>query len=824
MNRKLLLLTLLCLLCLPSLPSLAGVRLGNSGIALEWDDSCRLTGVRVGKHTLTPASRQRRILYCPQKPDSTPAIVTDADGTVFPDPKYRYVVASWQQNLTSVSLNKAGQSLYYTPSSVRKNPDGSLSFFYKDENMLVREDWSFDAEYGTDIVVRISLTAGRGGWYSIVSPSLAVWDKEDFEWAAVPGICQGRSFNPDFIRAAGYGQGIPEVPMVFRERTATAPMAYINGSNGVTQAVIAEPGTARHPWLKDCKTHAKWCLGLSLMNREGEFTPTLCHPVLGEDGSYLEQGGSISFSFRYTLVEDGWFSVLKHSAQDIYKLEKGTALKKTRCSLTDRIFRMHDYLVSDKTSRWRSCEYGGMTIAAQDYLGGVYGAQKDAMKNSDYGAMWMLARLSADTLLLHRRLPYALNFRLAQQCLEEGFFKGSSAGQYFLWKSGSFTEEWGPYTEPVATTYYMLMDLGNIMLFEDDREDLKDRLRFAADCLLGWMKPDGSWEVAYDNESGKPLFTDLKDLRPTFYGLLVAWKILGDGKYLDAASKGALWYVRNAVEKGHFIGVCGDTRFSPDFAAVQAVEALLEMYEADGNPYWKEAAIRAARLYTTSIYTYPEPTCELKNVKGRERADWEISQVGLGFEHGGVFGSANHHGPILLASHAGLFVRLAALTSDSYFLQLARAAVKARDAFVDWNTGVASYYWDAMDNGPGAFPHHAWWQIGWIMDYLVAEASCMSDGRIDFPAGFMTPKVGPHRCYGFAPGTINGKKVNLILKKGLVSLSTPEIDYLTAEDSDKLYVILLNTSGAAVQLGVKVEGKAERTVRVKDVKVLEYDK
>ena len=56
------------------------------------------------------------------------------------------------------------------------------------------------------------------------------------------------------------------------------------------------------------------------------------------------------------------------------------------------------------------------------------------------------------------------------------------------------------------------------------------------------------------------------------------------------------------------------------------------------------------------------------------------------------------------------------------------------------------------------FPWHAYWQIGWIVDYLIAEAGLRSDSNISFPYGYMTPKVGPHVTYGFAPGNIYGKK------------------------------------------------------------------
>ncbi len=45
-----------------------------------------------------------------------------------------------------------------------------------------------------------------------------------------------------------------------------------------------------------------------------------------------------------------------------------------------------------------------------------------------------------------------------------------------------------------------------------------------------------------------------------------------------------------------------------------------------------------------------------------------------------------------------------------------------------------------MNKGAGPYPHHAWWQIGWITDYLLAEAQLRSDGQITFPRGFVTPK------------------------------------------------------------------------------------
>src|SRR5690606_1738770 len=283
---------------------------------------------------------------------------------------------------------------------------------------------------------------------------------------------------------------------------------------------------------------------------------------------------------------------------------------------------------NDSSSLWHNYQYKGLEIGAQEYNAAVVGSDKDAAKNSDYGAMWMLANITRDSTLIKTRLPFARNFKLVQQDTEDDFFKGAAIGQYYLWKSKHFTEEWGNYVEPIALTYYTMLDIGNILLFSPNDEELLQRLRLGAERLMNWQREDGSWEVAYDRDTKQPTFKDLKDLRPTFYGLIIAYKLLGDEKYLNGARKGANWFIQNAVEKGHFLGVCGDFRFVPDFATGQSVQALLDLYDITEDEKYKSAAIKTARIYTASIHTHPVPDNSTKTVNGVVRKDWEISQVG----------------------------------------------------------------------------------------------------------------------------------------------------------------------------------------------------
>ncbi|MDE6611322.1 MAG: glycerophosphoryl diester phosphodiesterase, partial [Muribaculaceae bacterium] len=750
------------------------------------------------------------VLYNAERPSDDALAPAEYGGEeTFPGDEYRYIVPSWREATSAVALNRAGSELRYKPSKAVRNDDGSVTLSYSGKDFDIAEVWRLD---GKDVAVSISLTAHRDGWYSISSPSVLAVEPCKLDFAIIPGVLHGNAISSDFCRSYAYGWGIPALPVVYRERSTSTLTSIVSSTDGITLAVTAEPGTAAEPWGDDSRNKGAWRLGLSAMNRKGELSPTLYHPVLGHDDSYMTAGESRSFSFRLTFGNRGWWPVFKHVAYDIYSFGDTLPLRENHRSLTDRLYGIHRYVVNDSTSRWHTVEFEGDTIGAQEYLGGVYMAKRDAMKNADYGAMWMLGAMTADSLLTVNRLPYALNFKLRQHNDSAGFMHGASRGQYYLRDSRRFVEEWGPYTEPIATTYYMLMDLGNIALFEPDNSTVKELIRSSADWLLRTQKADGSWAVAYSDADNSEAFADLKDLRPTFYGLLIAYRILGEKKYLDGACRGADWLMANAVEPQHWLGVCGDTRFAPDFATAQAAQALMELSDATADSRYMDAAIASARFYTTSVYTNPVASARPVTVKGKPLQQWQITTAGLSYEHGGIFGSANLHGPILLASHAGMFVRMFAITGERIFLDMARAAAIGRDAFVDDTTAVASYYWATMNNGAGPYPHHAWWQMGWITDYLLAELELRSDGAIHFPAGFITPKVGPHRTSAFRPGSVYGEEASLVMIPDAVKTDNPNIESVLAQNSSTLFVMLLNdlASGQNTTVDIAGHGRKDR--------------
>jgi hypothetical protein len=191
--------------------------------------------------------------------------------------------------------------------------------------------------------------------------------------------------------------------------------------------------------------------------------------------------------------------------------------------------------------------------------------------------MCMIAR-SANDNAMRRRMKHMRGFKLAQQQTGPGFFHGAALGEYG--DENGFRSEVGNWIEPLFTTYYTMTDMGNMLLFDPEDTELKARLRLGAEKLMEWQRKDGSWEVGYDAFSHEPAFPDLVDYRPTWYGLLIAHRILGDEKFLDAAKKGADWQLVNGVNRGRFLGVCGDTRNVWDFATAQTSQAYMEFITA----------------------------------------------------------------------------------------------------------------------------------------------------------------------------------------------------------------------------------------------------
>lgn len=654
-------------------------------------------------------------------------------------------------------------------------------------------EWALDPEFPSDVRVKMTFTAAKKGKFSMASPTLVVLEQEELSWGMVPGNWYGTTVEKNYELSPEYSQGIPCVPVLTNEKNTMTLSPMLSSKDGLTIAVIPEPGSSVDPWESDRSTRANVRLGLGTMDRYNQLTPVVYSPVLGGRGSELHPGETISLSFRYTIEAAPWFQVFRHAVLDVYRFSDLLGLQKSRESLSTRLERLHKMLRDDKVSGWKINEVRGVKIGA------------NGQKTSDVGAMMMLARAGKDPVM-ESRIPFLRAYKLEQQETNPGFFQYAATGEY-PFESG-FSAERGNWIEPLFTTYYTMLDLGNMLLFNPQDEVVRERIRLAGEKLLQWQQQDGSWAVAYDKISHRESFPSLRDLRPTWYGLLVAYRATGDERFLVAARKGADWYLQNAVDKGCFLGACGDALNIWDFTTVFGSQALLDLFDQTKDNRYRDAAITVARIYATSIFTQPIPSNKVKMVKNVAQADWEISQAGLSVEH--IRGTASA-GPITLSSHAGLFIRMYEATGDEIFADMARAAARGRHFFTDETTGKAAYYTriDRVAESAKAFPWHAEWQVGWITDYLLAEVRLRSGGQVSFPAGYPTPKVGSHVTYGFSPGHAYGHEAALWLGIGAIRCSTPDAEYICAMDAGEktLYVFVLNQSPHGQSVTLEVDTK-----------------
>ncbi len=150
----------------------------------------------------------------------------------------------WEEITSPVSLNRAGEANRFYPSSAKKE-NNSLVFQYENRYSQYTATWSLDTRYTNDICVELQLTAKQDGYYSLASPALCRIDPHQLEWATIPGIFQGRHIEQDFVKSYAYGWGIPDPPVVVRERTAAALTSIATTNKGISVAVIAEPGTGQ---------------------------------------------------------------------------------------------------------------------------------------------------------------------------------------------------------------------------------------------------------------------------------------------------------------------------------------------------------------------------------------------------------------------------------------------------------------------------------------------------------------------------------------------------------------------------------------------------
>ncbi len=260
--------------------------------------------------------------------------------------------------------------------------------------------------------------------------------------------------------------------------------------------------------------------------------------------------------------------------------------------------------------------------------------------------------------------------------------------------------------------------------------------------------------------------------------LLVLFDLTGDEEFLRASHREAKRYM------GMF-----HLRPVPDGTIVSPVGEPID----DQWYQWKDAV---------GVPDYPRDTPPTETVEA-----WEVSPTGLTFEQLSTYLHASNSpggGFTLNPIWAPFLTRLADLVDDEFIRDMADAMVVGRF------TNYPGYYhrqfisWPAhpqfpIEGPPGTsaiYYHHAPAQLGLALDHLITEHQTRSGGKISFPYIFESVFVYfKYHVYGHQPGEFFGDtEVWPFFPRGIVTVSNPQLNWLTAVSERAFHLSLTNAS------------------------------
>ncbi|MDI1248294.1 MAG: hypothetical protein PSV13_05365 [Lacunisphaera sp.] len=621
---------------------------------------------------------------------------------------------------------------------------------------------------------RLNLQAevARPGWYSFGYVGAPACDPAAIDELWQPLVYTERRFPEDS----------------FLEAAARCPLpTTLVRHGGTTVGVMADP--AELPF-QPMPTFAASRFGVALRNRAGQAQPMLFAPILGGAGSKLKAGDRFEFSHRLVVVR-----------KNIDQTQE--LLARTLFGFADV---RHNILGSLNATFDRMLEFGLSDHAKfnTDLRGFAYDTDvPGSVKNVSALHPLSLAMVTDNREIFNRlALPLAEFFVSRERFLftTDPTVKGQSASARLGGLGAPLSE--------FSTLYQMS---GNrTPFFLSSAESLFGKTR-----VLNLVAP----------------------LRGDFWAnSLALYRATGDRKWLERAKRDADDYLKQRIdtvqtnfEDPDSRGLFFWTSFSPQW------KELFELYEETGERRYLEAARKGARNYTRYVWFSPripqgDVTVNTGGFAPNYRSGpkfpkvplaeesvpaWQVSEIGLTPESSGT--SRGHRG-ILLACYAPWMLRIAALTNDTFLHDVARSAVIGRyTSFPGYhlNTARTTAYQkpdfaerpkDELNAMTSIHYNHIWPAIALVFDYLVSDVVAKSQGKVSFPShyaegyGYLQQKI-----YGDRPGRVyDTNDLYLWMPPGVVTVESPELNYVVARGENRLAIAFTNQSQAAVRSRVRI--------------------
>jgi len=608
--------------------------------------------------------------------------------------------------------------------------------------------------------------------------------------------------------------------MVLDPRAPTPFSLAQAGHDGeaISWAVIGDPADIPFAWPNRQQPN----LGLCICDEAGNVQPAIYGPVPGTEKAQAATQETITFRCNVLVQPGEWYKAYRTAADEVFGFRDYR--RNVGFSLSDAVLNMIDLIKDD--------EYGGWWQRAK----GWYQIEsRNTVTHSTPATMLSLYRLTGDGELYRRRVLPTLEYVLSRDSVHFTP-EPSDPGRYRTGPMG------GPVSHFGSSTYTALWRLA------EEQTPAFRRIALPPDAKV---RPT----VGYSHAQ---LFNEWA----------ARYQVTGEQSDLDTAIELADKYLKEVV-------LTPPTRpigYSPFWllSFVPDWEGLLMMYELTGEERYLEGAVIGARQLMAGLWTQPTfPDGETTLFQGGRyegdpwnghllargpdksrlgfplRADslkehtapaWLVSCVGLGFEQPSTLGASGNR-LIYQAVWAPEFLRLARYTGDQAFATCARNATVGR-----WANYPGYYVAGHMDLvqvpdypyvGPdqsAIYYHHIVPHLSWTIDYLLADAELLSDGRIEFPSlrengyAFFDGKV-----YGHAPGKVFDEiGCWLWFKRGVITVDNPQINTLAAHNGSKFLAILTNQDRsqqtARISFSAEALGVAPESIRSVVVRSADSDR
>ncbi len=655
-----------------------------------------------------------------------------------------------------------------------------------DGERIVKGFWRL-APNNRHLGITLELTPAHNGYYSLGVAAFQSSVRDSVSNIQLPPMFQYQRLSPQ--------------PVLLPSAMMPQPVAIVETKTPQGLWTSFATGTA-HTFPLEWGSAYSSPMGFAVKNELNQVQPIAFAPVLGLAGSQLKAGATLQRDFVIGAMTGNWNDALQYISDSIYVVKDYRS--QHTASLTEAAFNMIDLIKNDSAAGWNASLKGFYDIEANP-------AVVPTVVQSSPLTLVSAAVLSRDEdFYIKRALP------TIEYTLSRSGFRWAKAVSGTTFNSDSKSLRLSPFNSQFTTNYF---------------EGLYRLLGEANPWLEEIALPNGGIRNAKGYSVEVPEYTQQ----------LAAWRLTKEEKWLNTARTSAETYIKTQVYGKLTKPLSRMPFYNAAFYAYWW--DLLDLYEETKEPFWLKAAEISAFHTLAGIRSFPLVKDSLQAIhpggefEGNTTLWWKgnkkyrlgfprtpgdapekqvpqslVSPVGLGFEQPFTYFDAGKTvRPVFMSSWAPHLLRLFNHTKRTIFHTYARNAVIGR--FTNYPGYYASGFTDITMQpdfpykGPDVssiYYHHIPPHLAFTLDYVVSEAIQRSNGNVDFPYGKQDGFVWfNNRIFGGGEGRVyDDTAVCLWMRKGLVTINTPQVNYVTAISGNRFWIMLMNESATALQANI----------------------